>query len=164
MAQYNEAELQNVHSVAQYNETELQKLHSVAQYNEAELQKVHSVAQYNETELQKLHSVAQYNAADLQRVKSVAQNNEAELQRVHSVAQYTDPYQDIIYCRNIIRFYDTSTNANSSTAFPVPTFTLLTTSVNVCGHFLNLTYYKVEEKCRNKTGNARITQQWGAFA
>ena len=68
-----------------------------------------------------VRSVAQYNEAQLQMAHSVAQYNEAQLQRV---AQYIDPYQGILYCQNITRIHGTSLNAISSTAFPVPLFTI----------------------------------------
>jgi len=93
VAQYNEAKLQRVDTVAHYNEAELQMVRSVAHYNEAQLQRVRSVAQYNEAKLQRVDTVAHYNEAELQMVRSVAHYNEAELQRVRSVAQYIDPYQ-----------------------------------------------------------------------
>jgi hypothetical protein len=82
----------------------------------------------------------------------VAQYSEAELQRVKSVAQYIDPYRGILYCQNIKRIHDTNLNAISSTAFSVPIFTILTTSVNFCGHFLPLNLLETGPKMQKQNG------------
>ena len=80
----------------------------------------------------------------------MAQYNEAELLNARSVAEYIDPYQGILYCQNIIRIHGTSLHAISSTAFSVPIFTILTTSVNFCGHFLQLNLLKTGRKMQKQ--------------